>query len=148
MLPRFREYEVKKLRFSACSSQENTTFSPPIHRTWEAYFGPSLQHGVPNTTIQMLWTSFQPKTIELPLSANLSDSHCDAPLSDTDKAKIESWGQKHLAEERQTDLVDSARPNFPLETTLLFVGILKKPRVRIKSCHICPYPAGNERILM
>ena len=39
---RFCEYEVKKLRSLACSRQENAVFSPYIHRTWEAYFSPSL----------------------------------------------------------------------------------------------------------
>ena len=27
----FREYEVKKLRFPACSGQENATFPPHVH---------------------------------------------------------------------------------------------------------------------
>ena len=42
----FREYEVKKLRSSACSRQENVIFPHHIHRTWSAplksvplYFG-------------------------------------------------------------------------------------------------------------
>ena len=42
MLPMFCEYEVKKLRSSACSRLENTIFSPHIHTTWEAYFCRSL----------------------------------------------------------------------------------------------------------
>ena len=42
MLPRFCEYEVKKLRSSACCRQENAIFSPHIHRTWYAYFSPFL----------------------------------------------------------------------------------------------------------
>ena len=33
MLPRFCEYKVKQLRFSACCRQENATFSPHIHGT-------------------------------------------------------------------------------------------------------------------
>ena len=42
MVPRFRENEVKKLRFPAYCRQENATFSPHIHRTWEPYFSPPL----------------------------------------------------------------------------------------------------------
>ena len=42
MLPRFREYEVNKLRSPACSRLVNAIYSPHIHRTWEAYFSPSL----------------------------------------------------------------------------------------------------------
>ena len=42
MLPRFSEYEVIKLRSTACSRQEHAIFSPHIHRTWEAYFCWSL----------------------------------------------------------------------------------------------------------
>ena len=42
MVPRFREYEVKKLRFPACCRQENTIFPPHIHRTWGPPFSPSL----------------------------------------------------------------------------------------------------------
>ena len=42
MVPRFREYEVKKLCSSACCRQENASFSPHIHRTWGPPFSPSL----------------------------------------------------------------------------------------------------------
>ena len=42
MLPRFCENDMKKLRSPACCRQENATFSPHIHRTWEAYFCRSL----------------------------------------------------------------------------------------------------------
>ena len=45
MLPRLCECEVKQLRSSACCRQENAIFSPHIHRTWEAYFSPSLFSG-------------------------------------------------------------------------------------------------------
>ena len=42
MVPRFREYEVKKFRSCACSRQEYAIFYPHIHKTWEPYFSPSL----------------------------------------------------------------------------------------------------------
>ena len=37
---------AEKLRLPACYRQKNATFSPHIHRTWEAYFSPSL-YGFP-----------------------------------------------------------------------------------------------------
>ena len=46
MLPRFCEYDVKKVRSPTCSRQEHAIFLPHILRTWEAYFSPSLYLGV------------------------------------------------------------------------------------------------------
>ena len=40
----FREYEEGKLRCPACCRQENATFSPYIHRTWDPPFWPSLYY--------------------------------------------------------------------------------------------------------
>ena len=42
MLPRFCEYKLKQLRFTACCGQENVTFPPHIHRAWDPTFRPSL----------------------------------------------------------------------------------------------------------
>ena len=46
MDPRFREYEVKKLRSPACSRQENAMFSLHIHGIWGSPFRPSLYRNV------------------------------------------------------------------------------------------------------
>ena len=82
MLPRFCEYEVKKLRYPTCSRQENAIFSPHIHRTWEAYFivnsvmvcswvfviTPSKKHSIGNrlsalTIILVLNSAFDMKNV-------------------------------------------------------------------------------------
>ena len=39
---KFSEYEKNKLRSPACSSQENATFSPHLHKTWGPPYSASL----------------------------------------------------------------------------------------------------------
>ena len=60
ILSRFCEYEVKNLHSPACSRQEDATSSLHIHRTWEAYFSPSLY-----LVINWIIFSRQPHFLEL-----------------------------------------------------------------------------------